>query len=149
MCGIFAATRSADWKPHIEDVLSALGNRGPDQAGVTDLLPDVLRAHTRLEIIGHRRWRRPPATSEDGSICVTYNGEIYNYRALAASRALSGNRSDTRVLAELGSAAQLRASQAFDRRRVTNISFNTYRSIDARQDTQRPLARWFRNRVPA
>jgi glutamine phosphoribosylpyrophosphate amidotransferase len=139
MCGIFAATRSADWKPHIEDVLSALGNRGPDQAGVTDLLPDVLRAHTRLEIIGHRRWRRPPATSEDGSICVTYNGEIYNYRALAASRALSGNRS----------AAQLRASQAFDRRRVTNISFNTYRSIDARQDTQRPLARWFRNRVPA
>lgn len=100
MCGIFATTQPALWRPKIDDVLAALGRRGPDASGKLDS-DEVLLGHTRLSIIGLGPEGAQPATSGDGTVSLTFNGEIYNYRELANSLLGDEATSDTRVLAEL------------------------------------------------
>jgi asparagine synthase (glutamine-hydrolysing) len=57
-----------------------LSHRGPDDAGVENLGEAGLAAR-RLSIIdlpgGHQ-----PIRNETGALCITFNGEIYNYREL-------------------------------------------------------------------
>jgi len=73
-----------------------------DASGVWEA-PDggVLMVHTRLSIIGLDASGAQPATSVDGRVTLVYNGEVYNYRELAAGLARPPGRSDTAVLAEL------------------------------------------------
>jgi asparagine synthase (glutamine-hydrolysing) len=58
----------------------AMVHRGPDDAG-QQIFGHVGLAMRRLSIIdlstGHQ-----PIFNEDGSICIVFNGEIYNYREL-------------------------------------------------------------------
>lgn len=83
MCGI-AGIISRNKAPLSEEILqkmtAALAHRGPDGHG--HLLRDgVGLGHRRLSIIdpalGHQ-----PMSNEDGSVWVTFNGEIYNYQTL-------------------------------------------------------------------
>lgn len=82
----------------------AMTHRGPDGAGLW-LSPDgrVGLAHRRLSILDLAEAASQPMTNEDGSIVVTFNGEIYNHLALRRELVEAGHvfrtdHSDTEVL---------------------------------------------------
>jgi asparagine synthase (glutamine-hydrolysing) len=84
----------------------ALSHRGPDDAGLWTS-PDgrVCLGHRRLSIIDLRPEGRQPMLNEDGRVAVTFNGEIYNFRALRQQLEAAGHRfaslTDTEVLCHL------------------------------------------------
>lgn len=76
-------------------------HRGPDQSGVyTD--ESVSLGHRRLSIIDLSEHGRQPMSNEDGTIWVTYNGEIYNFQELREALEAKGHvfrsRTDTEVI---------------------------------------------------
>ena len=81
-------------------MIYVLHHRGPDDTGFY-LDKDVGLANARLSIIdiegGHQ-----PIQNEDGTVHVTYNGEIYNYRQLRLELEAQGHnfrtKSDTEVI---------------------------------------------------
>jgi len=98
MCGITGifdtrARRSVD-----RDVLVRMNesqhHRGPDEVGV-HLEPGIGLAHRRLSIIDLSTGQQP-LYNEDGSVCIVYNGEVYNYQALIAELSGLGYRFRTR-----------------------------------------------------
>jgi asparagine synthase (glutamine-hydrolysing) len=104
MCGIAGFFRSGgDTSPAdryaVERMAAAQTHRGPDDGG---LFQDgrVVLGHRRLAIIDLSPTGHQPMSNEDGTVWVTYNGEIYNYAELAAE--LHGHRflsrCDTEVL---------------------------------------------------
>jgi len=132
MCGVFATTRPDLWRDRVTDVLRALDHRGPDAQGAWES-PDglALLAHTRLAIIGLDAAGAQPSFARSGEVGLCFNGEIYNYRELAAEMGLPDARSDTAVLAELlgtdgpGGVGRLRGMWAFaawDSRNATLIA---------------------------
>jgi asparagine synthase (glutamine-hydrolysing) len=82
---------------------ATLRHRGPDALGGRD---DRWASfgHARLSVIDPAAGRQP-MTSEDGTVCVVFNGEIYNHRELAAGLRARGHRlltrCDTEVIAHL------------------------------------------------
>ena len=60
-----------------------------------------LLGHTRLAIIGLTPEADQPLRSADGSLTITFNGEIYNYRQVAADLGIADPISDTQVLVEV------------------------------------------------
>jgi asparagine synthase (glutamine-hydrolysing) len=82
-----------------------LAHRGPDDQGVwTDPAAGVALAHRRLAIIDLASSGHQPMVSADGRFVIAYNGEVYNYRAIAKELAAAGRSvaggSDTAVLLE-------------------------------------------------
>ena len=88
----------------VRAMVKALDHRGPDANGVHQDGPAVL-GHTRLSIIDLRPESNQPFLSADGEVALVFNGEIYNYKALAEDLKASGvalrTRSDTEVILEL------------------------------------------------
>lgn len=87
------ATRMAD----------TLAHRGPDGEGTwVDADAGLGFGHRRLAIIDLSPGGRQPMLSADGRFALTFNGEIYNYRALRAELEAAGvgfrSQSDTEVL---------------------------------------------------
>ncbi len=83
MCGIAGIVGYEGRVPariEIEAMTRALAHRGPDGEGVL-LRDNVALGHRRLAIIDLASGQQPMA-NEDGTVWVTYNGEIYNYREL-------------------------------------------------------------------
>jgi len=78
----------------------ALSHRGPDGSGVWNN-DTVGFAHTRLAILDPDGGAQP-MMSEDQSVVVVYNGEIYNFRELAAELSSRGyeirTNCDTEIL---------------------------------------------------
>ena len=103
MCGLAGvARREPQGVPvdMLERMAAALRHRGPDGSGhYADARVGL--AHVRLSIIDVAGGAQPLG-NEDGSIQVVYNGEVYNYRELAAELRAAGHRfstrSDTEVL---------------------------------------------------
>ena len=103
MCGI-AGIVETDGAPVnggvLERMISMLRHRGPDGSGVK-LLGQAGLAHARLSIIDLSGGAQP-MSNEDGSIWVTFNGEIYNYVELRADLENRGHvfrtKSDTEVI---------------------------------------------------
>ena len=95
MCGI------AGWLGDVkvdrsssDRILEELHHRGPDAQGRADgdgwgLL------HTRLSIIDRSHAADQPFRSEDGSVAVVFNGEIYNHRDLRRELEAAGHRFHT------------------------------------------------------
>ncbi|MHB1688302.1 MAG: asparagine synthase (glutamine-hydrolyzing) [Ignavibacteriaceae bacterium] len=81
-------------------------NRGPDGSGIW-FSEDrrVGLAHRRLSVIDLSNAASQPMATEDGRLCITFNGEIYNYRELRKRLEKKGYRfhtnSDTEVLLHL------------------------------------------------
>lgn len=84
MCGIYGIYNYKANKFSLTD-LSRMGevlhNRGPDDTGhyVHDR---VMLGHNRLSIIDLSPNGRQPMSNEDGTIWITANGEIYNFKEL-------------------------------------------------------------------
>jgi asparagine synthase (glutamine-hydrolysing) len=111
MCGIvgFLTTKAADIPESeiLRKMRDVLIHRGPDDAGeyirpMDEKGPFVFFGHRRLSIIdlsgGHQ-----PLSNEDGTVCVVFNGEIYNFRELRQELKGRGHQfrtcSDTEVIA--------------------------------------------------
>jgi asparagine synthase (glutamine-hydrolysing) len=107
MCGIcgiynFESGRPAD-RALLKRSTDAMVHRGPDDEGFY-VEGEVGLGNRRLSIIdlpgGHQ-----PISNEDGTVWVTFNGEIYNYRELRAGLVERGHHlrtaSDTEVLVHL------------------------------------------------
>ncbi len=104
MCGIAGFTAPGhDAELVIAAMNCALAHRGPDGNGcfVDDR---IAFGHTRLAIIDLAGGAQPRADAATGD-ALTFNGEIYGYRALAAELRAAGialrDRSDTEVLFQL------------------------------------------------
>ena len=124
MCGI-AGLVHWDGRRVDEDALArmtaTLAHRGPEGQGVDVFEAGRMRvglAHTRLKIIDLSEAAAQPMANEDGSVQVTFNGEIYNYRELRASLQARGvafrTASDTEAILRLYEAEGSRAVMGLD-----------------------------------
>jgi asparagine synthase (glutamine-hydrolysing) len=104
MCGIAGIVDLAGRPVSNEEVglmIDSIRHRGPDDHGVWTN-GSVGLANTRLAILDLSDAGHQPMLSEDGRYVLVYNGEIYNYRELAAELQGTGmrfhSRSDTEVV---------------------------------------------------
>jgi asparagine synthase (glutamine-hydrolysing) len=83
---------------------ATLQHRGPDDEGVRSE-PSIGLAQRRLAIVDLDKRATAPLANEDGTIWVTFNGEIYNFAQLRQELVDTGHRfrttSDTEVLVHL------------------------------------------------
>ena len=96
--------------PASADIASAMRDsmvhRGPDDGGVW-CSPDrrVALAHRRLSIVDLSAAGKQPMCNEDGTIWITYNGEVYNHSALRAGLEAKGHvyrsQTDTETIVHL------------------------------------------------
>lgn len=111
MCGILGLYRpggafdAADAERRLIQGVKALLHRGPDASGIESLAKDgVAFAHRRLAILDLDKRANQPMRSKDGSLLITFNGEIYNFRELREELRSEGGvfrtQSDTEVLLE-------------------------------------------------
>ncbi len=108
MCGIagvFEFDRDARADPRLlERMTRLIAHRGPDDCGHV-LRGSVGLGHRRLSIIDLSAAGHQPMASQDGAVWITYNGECYNYAALAALLRGRGcsfrSSSDTEVILQL------------------------------------------------
>src|SRR5687768_16582996 len=97
MCGIsgvFARDRAPVDERLAVSMRDAIAHRGPDAEGLW-IRPDgrdVALGHRRLSIVDLSEAGRQPMANEDGTILVTYNGEIYNHAHLRADLERRGHR---------------------------------------------------------
>jgi asparagine synthase (glutamine-hydrolysing) len=109
MCGICGIAGRED-EALVRQMTSAIAHRGPDGEGVESFAgrdgrtPATL-GHRRLSIIDPSERGAQPMPSADGRYWITYNGELYNFRALRAELESAGTRfrseCDTEVLVEM------------------------------------------------
>ena len=100
ICGIVNFESEPVDRLVIERMTNALVHRGPDDAGYF-VEGQVGLGHRRLSIIDLSGGRQP-IFNEDRSAAIVFNGEIYNYRDLAAVLTTAGHtfrtRSDTETI---------------------------------------------------
>jgi asparagine synthase (glutamine-hydrolysing) len=104
ICGIVSGARERTVeRPVLERMCRVLEHRGPDDEGIV-IRGSVGLGHRRLSIVdlagGHQ-----PMANEDGTVWVSYNGEIYNHLELRPGLEAAGHRyrtrSDTETLVHL------------------------------------------------
>lgn len=107
IAGIFAFTDAlAVDEPTVARMTDTLRHRGPDDVG-TYVRPEgrVALGHRRLSIIDLSRAGHQPMGNEDGTVWITYNGEVYNHAALRAELEARGHRfqsaTDTEAIVHL------------------------------------------------
>ena len=98
MCSISGVITNSEFEPSgklktaVARMNSALHHRGPDDRGMYEHVMQresrrpvsVCLGNTRLAIIDTSRAGHQPMTDPDTGICITYNGEAYNFRELRA-----------------------------------------------------------------
>lgn len=99
MCGIYGF--NFEDKTLADKMDKALMHRGPDGKGIyVDF--GITLGHRRLAIIDLSEKGKQPMTNEDGTIVISYNGEIYNYLELRQTLEKKGYKflsdSDTEVI---------------------------------------------------
>src|SRR6185437_8440980 len=107
MCGICGKLNFAHDAPisaeSLRRMLAPIKHRGPDAEGIYTSGPIGL-GHKRLKIIDLATGKQPMC-NEDGSVWVTYNGEVYNYKELTSYLVGKGHHfksvSDTEVIVHL------------------------------------------------
>jgi asparagine synthase (glutamine-hydrolysing) len=120
MCGIAGVYHYRGGVPDrtlLERQTAALAHRGPDDGDVWIEGP-VGFGHRRLAIVDLSPGGHQPMANEDGSLTVTYNGELYGWPELREELAGRGHRfrgaSDTEALLHL---YEERGVELFDRLR--------------------------------
>jgi len=98
---------------HVETMRDRIAHRGPDDAGIWRSADGrVILAHRRLSIVDLSPAGHQPMSNEDGSVWLTFNGEIYNHAAIHRDLKLDErhqfrSRSDTEVMLHLYEERQL------------------------------------------
>jgi asparagine synthase (glutamine-hydrolysing) len=96
MCGICGF----NWTdgPLVEQMKALLVHRGPDDHG-SYVADGISLGHRRLSIVDLSESGRQPLSNEDGSVWITFNGEIYNHPELRTRLEAKGHvfrsRTDT------------------------------------------------------
>ncbi len=103
MCGVCGFTGVRNHESLVR-MATAIAHRGPDDAGYWES-DDVSLGMRRLAIIDVESGQQP-VFNEDGSVCVVFNGEVYNHAELRADleskgHAFRSHHSDTEVLVHL------------------------------------------------
>lgn len=94
----------------ISTFLHQIRHRGPDHQGLVVLEGKATRkkqqialGHVRFSLVDLSEASNQPMTTSDGRVCITLNGEIYNYKEIRAELEDKGHRfsttSDTEVMA--------------------------------------------------
>jgi asparagine synthase (glutamine-hydrolysing) len=121
MCGIagIISLRDGLEPPRLEqlaDMVAALQHRGPEEAGIYRDRRAGL-GHARLSIIDLSTGQQP-LSNEDGSLWITFNGEIFNYLELRDELVALGHcfrtKSDTEVIVHAYEAWGERAFERFN-----------------------------------
>ncbi len=99
MCGI-CGYLGFDDPALLQKMTEALAHRGPDDAG-TFASAGVGLGHRRLSIIDLSAAARQPMANEDGTVWVTFNGEIYNFGDLRPELEAAGHRFQSRTDTEV------------------------------------------------
>lgn len=102
MCGFVGFTGSIDNRQGVlTAMMDRIVHRGPDMGG-THLTDDVALGFRRLSILDLSEAGAQPMGNEDGSVFVTFNGEIYNFQELRRELEAAGHtfhcNADTEVL---------------------------------------------------
>jgi asparagine synthase (glutamine-hydrolysing) len=105
MCGIcgkvYFDSQRIVMRAELEQMSQTLEHRGPDGEGIWTA-GHVGLAHRRLAIIDLRAVADQPMSNEDGSVWLTFNGEIYNFQELRVELVARGHKfrttSDTEVI---------------------------------------------------
>ncbi len=87
MCGICGIAGLNDGFPVGEELVKRMSDtmvhRGPDAEGTLHRPQErVALGHRRLSIVDLSSAGRQPMSNEDGTLWITYNGEVYNHAAL-------------------------------------------------------------------
>lgn len=98
MCGIAGIVSEGDagLEQQLRLPLEAQAHRGPDAWGVWSDERCGL-GHRRLAIIDLSEAGRQPLSNEDGTVWITFNGEIYNFQALRDELSALGHQFRTRT----------------------------------------------------
>jgi asparagine synthase (glutamine-hydrolysing) len=105
MCGIYGSIDASggpldgggdrgdagDREARARAAVLALGHRGPDSSGI-HVEEGVALGHARLKVIDLSEAAAQPMSGCDPGVHVTFNGEIYNHRALRAELEARGHR---------------------------------------------------------
>ncbi len=96
ICGILATSAGFDaTEQTVAAMRDTMVHRGPDDAGAhawSSAHGTVAFGHRRLSIVDLSPAGHNPMPNEDGSIWITFNGEIYNHRALREELERAGHR---------------------------------------------------------
>lgn len=105
MCGIVGIWSSGKEinKVVLDSMAEALAHRGPDDSGsYIDKSSNLGFAHRRLSIVDLSPLGHQPMSNDDGSIWITYNGEVYNFKDIRKELFQKGykfkSNSDTEVV---------------------------------------------------
>src|SRR4030095_15325789 len=105
MCGITGLLdfNQGAIEADLSSMTGALVHRGPDDSGFFTSEDNALGfGHRRLSIIDLSARGRQPMRDADGTIIITFNGEIYNYREIKQELLRKGHRfasdTDTEVI---------------------------------------------------
>jgi asparagine synthase (glutamine-hydrolysing) len=125
MCGIVGAFHfGGATSRRVEEALlvrmrDTLVHRGPDDAGVwVSPEGDAGLGHRRLSIVDLSEAGRQPMSNEDGTLWISFNGEIYNHADLRGGLLERGHRyrsgSDTETILHLYEELGARALEKLD-----------------------------------
>src|SRR5258706_8990996 len=107
MCGIAGFISPNLKQDHLHLITRALQHRGPDAEGFYfDATANVGLGHRRLSIIDLSEAANQPFYSQDGRYIMIFNGEIYNFKEVAANYNIKPRtHSDSEIIIEAFSKA--------------------------------------------
>ncbi len=94
ICGLIDFSAPID-VPTVRRMTEALRHRGPDMGGLHAYDSCVL-GHRRLSILDLSESAKQPMVSEDGSVAIVFNGEIYNFTEIRTRLEAKGHHFQTR-----------------------------------------------------
>ncbi|MBC8462646.1 MAG: asparagine synthase (glutamine-hydrolyzing) [Deltaproteobacteria bacterium] len=89
MCGIVGFKTNQDfglYRENLEEAVSCLGHRGPDDTGLfCSQEAGVGLGHRRLSVIDLSTAGHQPMSTKDGKVQIVHNGEIYNFKEIRST----------------------------------------------------------------
>jgi asparagine synthase (glutamine-hydrolysing) len=98
ICGFVGPPDAAANRGVVEAMSETIRHRGPDAGGAVEVTSNGEHrlggwlGNRRLRILDVRTVADQPMVSEDGSVALTWNGEIYNFRELRSQLESAGHR---------------------------------------------------------